>query len=372
MKVSLTSATQSLEQTFVDLNTIQLSPTIISTLKKELRLNHEVSALKTLVSEKQHKAEEIEASISVKEKVGIAKAAYYKKKEQIELLKESKEKDLVLTKLKVQEWRNHKLKIQTLLDTFLCENDLEYSTSEQVKQRYHELNTAVVLTNNMITELSNNLSEIRPIITTHYDSEKQAFRDKAQSAIIKISQYGYNIDASILQISNLVDAHNGQIKNTFLSKIVLPHLSPINVGDNIGTLRYQTLEQANHNITLFLKRNKELQEKHIPYFSSLIAQATNLHTEAAHHYVEQCWEQLRQKIWNEMHRTNVPFRSAATGETRKPFNPDKPPKLEKPTTKANSTSQQETPDSKPKLKLGSSDETKPPSRLRLKKDRSEQ
>lgn len=299
-----------------------LPPEVGANIRKELRLNHEVSSLRGLISEKLEKIKAIDSTISMKEKIGIEKASFYQKRDEIKFLKESIEKDKTIVNQKIKDWKNHRLTIQQQIDSYLRQSDAQYRVSERVNRDYLSLNELFNALETSIQSFVINLGQTRSTLTATYDTAKQTYSNATIEHIKKTSQLGYRLDGLIIKINDTIDSYNYHINGTFLEHIKLPMLNLLNVGDIVNTFQHYLIDQTNVRADTILGKCEQLHQRQIPAFLKILAKASTYHTEACHHYVEAAWEKLRQRVWQDMHTTNVPFRhQAPVTDTQQPGAP---------------------------------------------------
>ena len=289
-------------------NANSIPPEMVASVRKELRLNHEVSSLRALISEKLEKIKSIDDSISMKEKIGIAKTSYYQKRDEIKFLEESIEKDKLVVNNKIREWKQLRLGIQQQLDTYLRHHDTQYRVSERVYRDYLNLNELFGSLEVSVKEFVINLGQTRSTLSATYDATNQTYSKSTVEHIKRTSQLGYRLDGLIIKINDTIDTYNYQINGTFLQHIKLPLLSLLNVGDIVNTFQHYLIDQTNVRADTILGKCEQLHQRQVPAFLKILAKASTYHTQACHHYVESYWEKLRQQTWQEMHTTKMPFR----------------------------------------------------------------
>ncbi|MBC2593344.1 hypothetical protein H5P28_03630 [Ruficoccus amylovorans] len=294
----------------MDASLLPSTPQIIKNIEEELRLNQEVSQLKTSVREMKTRLQQLESSFTLTERVGFVTEASENKRREISALATAINGQISVIKDRAERWKTLCAETERLLERFLSESDQEYRTGVRVKVFYRDLRKSLGDFQQAILDFLKGLGQARAAMCAQYDAQNRAFHANAHERFDEAAASGQRVDRAIRHFNDLADGHTDETRQTYLSHISLPRLTILHARQSVHTIREQDIATAHSHIDGAIDRLEKFLQTDLPALAEQIRAADSEHDETTTRYVEQYWEHLRHQIWQELQRGSTPSQHA--------------------------------------------------------------
>lgn len=270
-------------------------------IQKELTLNQEVSLQRKHLEEKKQRLNELLATVSVPEKIGLTRVPFSPRRPPNEALRKEIAKDQSAMNDKAQEWRDLKSQINNQLITLLAKTDKELASVQSAIQK-------PLLTYKLLSDLRtktekfiNSQGHLRGALLSGFVPAAQSYSKMAAEEIKKVGDVGFEVDAAILKIQDLEISFHKNIAETFASDVEHPEVDILNVGDRIQNLITASPDHGHATIEKINESCRKLVEEEIPKYEAKLAAVQKSLTQLINLRVDEHWQTIREQIWCRLH-----------------------------------------------------------------------